>query len=70
MVAAINSVSTKSAGWREKCWAWAEAKQPFKIHDMEALHFMFCQELCAEYDYIYDYHCRGAESVARFEPKE
>jgi hypothetical protein len=68
MVASINSISTKTTGWREKCWQWAELKQPFEIYDMEAAHFMFCQELCAEYDYFYRYRCKRNESVAKFTP--
>ena len=68
MVAAINSVSTKTSGWQDKCWAWAETKQLFEIRDMEASHFMFCQEICAEYNYTYLYHCRRDESVAQFKP--
>lgn len=68
MVAAINSISTKTPAWQSKCWAWAERKQPFEIHDMEAAHFMFCQELCAEYEYSYQYQCRRNESVAQFRP--
>lgn len=68
MVASINSTSTQQAGWQSKCWAWAERRQPFEIRDMEAEHFMFCQELCAEYDYTYQYRCRRTESVAKFVP--
>ena len=68
MVAAINSISTRDAGWQEKCWHWAEAHQPFEIRDMEAAHFMFCQELCAEYSYAYHYRRQRAESVAQFKP--
>ena len=68
MVASINSITTKTAGWQSRCWHWAETKQPFEIHDMEAGHFMFCQELCAEYDYSYQYRCKGSESVAKFTP--
>jgi len=68
MVTATNSVSTKSAGWQQKCWTWAEANQSFEIRDMEAPHFMFCQELCAEYHYTYQYHCQRDESVAQFKP--
>jgi hypothetical protein len=37
---------------------------------MEASHFMFCQELCAEYDYSYEYRCKRKESVAKFTPME
>lgn len=68
MVATINSVTTKTAGWQIKCWKWAEAKQPFEICDMEAAHFMFCQEVCAEYNYTYQYRCRPSSSVAKFVP--
>jgi len=68
MVAATNSVSTSTTGWEKKCWAWAEAKQLFEIRDMGTAHFLFCQELCAEYDYIYQYRCRRDESVAQFQP--
>lgn len=68
MVAAINSTSTRVDGWQEKCWAWAEAGLPFEVRDMEAAHFMFCQELCAEYEYSYEYRCQASESVARFKP--
>jgi hypothetical protein len=68
MVAVINSTSTKVAGWQEKCWTWAEAKQPFEVRDMQAEHFMFCQELCAEYEYTYQYRCQRTESVAKFTP--
>jgi len=68
MVASINSTSTKAERWQEKCWSWAETKQPFEIRDMEASHFMFCQELCAEYDYSYLYRCQRSESVAQFKP--
>jgi len=70
MVAALNSISTKAAGWQEKCWTWAEAKLPFEIRDMEASHFMFCQEICAEYEYTYQYRCRRSESVAQFKPMD
>ena len=35
---------------------------------MEAAHFMFCQEICAEYDYTYQYRCQRSESVAQFKP--
>jgi hypothetical protein len=70
MLADINSISTQAAGWREKCQAWAELKQAFEIRDMEAAHFLFCQELCARYDYTYLYHCHRSESVARFKPPD
>jgi hypothetical protein len=70
MVAAINSVSTKTAGWQDKCWAWAETKQLFEICDMQASHFLFCQEICAEYSYTYLYRCRRDESVAQFKPMD
>jgi hypothetical protein len=66
MVAALNSVSTKTTGWQEKCWNWAESQQPFEIRDMTSSHFMFCQELCGEYNYTYVYRCSGQESVAQF----
>lgn len=52
----------------EKCREWAKSKQSFEINDLEALHFLFCQEICSEYDYAYKYRCRGAESKAKFEP--
>jgi hypothetical protein len=68
MVASINSTSTKADQWQEKCWSWAETNQPFEIRDMEAAHFMFCQEICAEYDYTYQYRCQRSESVAQFKP--
>lgn len=68
MVATINSTSTKVPGWQRKCWAWAEADKPFEIRDLEAPHFLFCQELCAEYNYTYQYHCGPSESVAQFKP--
>ena len=29
---------------------------------------MFCQELCAEYDFSYQYRFRASESVAQFTP--
>ena len=35
---------------------------------MGASHFMFCQELCGEYNYTYEYRCQRSESVARFKP--
>ena len=70
MVAAINSVSTKTTGWQKKCWRWAEARQPFEVCDLESSHFMFCQELCAEYNYAYEYRYRASESVAKFKPLE
>ncbi len=69
MVAASNSVSTTAPDWQRKCWEWAEAKQPFEINNLATGHFMFCQELCAEYHYSYAYYCRGGESVARFKPR-
>lgn len=68
MVASINSTSTTTEKWREKCWAWAESHQPFEIREMGASHFMFCQELCGEYNYTYEYRCQRSESVARFKP--
>jgi hypothetical protein len=68
MVTVTNSTSTRSAGWRETCWAWAEANQPFDLVDIESPHFMFCQELCAEYQYRYQYRCHQSESVAHFIP--
>ena len=68
MVASVNSISTKTDKWRETCWAWAESHQPFELRDLGAAHFLFCQELCAEYSYTYQYHCRGSESVANFKP--
>jgi hypothetical protein len=68
MVAAINSTSTQEPGWEKKSWTWAEGKQVFEIRDMQAEHFMFCQELCAEYDYSYQYRCHRAESTAHFKP--
>jgi len=68
MVAAINSVSTQTSGWQEKCWNWAETRQSFEIRDMQSVHFMFCQEICAEYDYTYQYRCQRSESAARFKP--
>jgi len=70
MVTSINSTTTKKLGWQNKCWGWAEARCPFEIRDMHAEHFMFCQELCAEYDYTYQYRCKDSESVARFVPIE
>lgn len=66
MVAATNSITTKTEGWREKCRKWAEAGKPFALRDLETRHFIFCQEICDEYDYSYKYHCRGPESVAKF----
>ena len=68
MVSSINSITTQTAGWQNKCWQWAEAKQPFEIRDLEAQHFMFCQEICAEYQYTYQYYFRDSESVAKFTP--
>ena len=68
MVASINSTTTKEKEWQQKCWQWAEANQPFEIRDMGAADFMFCQELCAEYSYSYQYRCKGTESVAKFAP--
>jgi hypothetical protein len=70
MVTAFNSISTETAGWREKCRAWAEERQPFEIRDMGAAHFLFCHELCAEYDYSYQYRCQHSESIAQFKPIE
>jgi hypothetical protein len=68
MVRSINSITTKAAGWQQKCWRWAESAQPFEIRDLQSRHFMFCQEICAEYDYTYQYRCKNMESVARFTP--
>lgn len=62
------SISTKDAGWRDKCGVWAKARQPFEVRDLESARFLFCQELCAEYGYMYEYHCRPPESVAQFKP--
>jgi hypothetical protein len=70
MVSSINSVSTKMPQWQKRCWEWAEAKQRFEIRDIEAMHFMFCQQICAEYDYSYEYRYRRSESVAQFRPQE
>ncbi|HEX4349072.1 MAG TPA: hypothetical protein VH251_01730 [Verrucomicrobiae bacterium] len=68
MVTAMHSISTRTPGWREECWAWAETHQHFELLDIESPHFMFCQELCAEYNYRYVYRCLRSESVARFIP--
>jgi hypothetical protein len=70
MVASINSISTKAVGWQYQCWTWAEAKLSFEIRDMESAHFMFCQEVCAEYNYTYQYRCNRSESAAQFKPAE
>lgn len=69
MVASINSTTTKTTGWQKKCWEWAEAHIPFEIHDVQSEHFMFFQELCAEYQYTYNYRCRKKDSIAKFLPK-
>jgi hypothetical protein len=68
MVSSINSTTTQAEGWQKQCWQWAEAKQSFEIHDLQSQHFMFCQEICAEYNYTYQYFCRRTESVAKFMP--
>lgn len=68
MVASINSATTTTPAWQHKCWDWAEARSTFELRDLEAKHFMFCQELCAEYEYSYQYRCQRGESVARFTP--
>jgi len=53
--------------WRKKCRGWAEAGEPFQVRDLEAHHFVFCQEICAKYDYFYKYRCVGrTESTATF----
>jgi hypothetical protein len=69
MVHRINSVTTKTAGWQQQCWEWAEASLSFELRDVEAGHFAFCQELCAEYGYTYRYNGRRGYSVVQFKPK-
>ena len=68
MVSSLNSVTTRTTGWERKCWEWAEAGHPFELRDVETRHFMFCQEICAEYDYTYLYRYQNDESVAQFKP--
>jgi hypothetical protein len=64
----LNSVTTKTDGWEKKCRDWAEFRQSFEVHDLGAAHFMFCQEICTQFDYAYKYRCRGSDSIAKFEP--
>lgn len=68
MVSSLNSISTKTTGWHSKCWKWAENNQMFEIRDLTSRDFMFCQEVCAEYSYTYQYRCSPSESTARFKP--
>jgi hypothetical protein len=70
MVASINSITTNTPEWQKKCWGWAEARTVFEVRDMQAPHFLFCQELCGEYNYTYQYRCNRSESVAKFTPIE
>ncbi|HEU5395822.1 MAG TPA: hypothetical protein VFV81_01550 [Verrucomicrobiae bacterium] len=70
MSMAANSISTRAKGWEEQCRTWADTGQSFEVRDLEESHFMFCQRLCAKYDYVYKYRCRGPESVAVFEALE
>lgn len=68
MVTANNVIVAGDKQWRQKCWALAENNEPFEIHRLEASHFMFCQALCAEYDYSFRFRCNRTDSVAEFHP--
>jgi len=70
MVAVKNLIIAGDNQWRQRCWDLAQRKEFFEIHRMEASHFMFCQALCAEYDYTFRFRCTRTESIAEFHPCE
>jgi hypothetical protein len=45
----MNFTTTKTKGWQQHCWEWAEAKEPFELRDVAAENIPFCNELCAAY---------------------
>ena len=63
-----SAVTTKKVDWQRQCWGLAEERLPFELHDIETRHFMFCFELCAEYDYHFTYTYGSGRSVAHFKP--
>lgn len=62
----MNFTTTKTQGWQKHCWEWAKNNEPFELHGVEVIHYRFCDELCAAYQYKF----RGFQSgsVFVFEP--
>lgn len=67
-VCCSNVVTTGRVDWQYQCWNLAEGRLVFELQDLQTRHFMFCFELCAEYDYHFTYSYGSGQSIARFTP--
>lgn len=70
MLKNANLASTHEKGWETRCRKWAKAGVQFELLDIEATHFVFCQEICAAYKYKYEYQYSDNKSFAAFVPRD
>lgn len=68
MAAPIQSILADEAGWEKKVRELAAAGREFWLLNMQASHFDFCQQLCHEFNYQYDFNLHTEHSVATFRP--
>jgi hypothetical protein len=68
MTKSAKITTTKTEGWQQICWGWAQSRELFEIKGIGARHLAFCKELCAAYKFECQYESLDEKATAIFTP--